>query len=466
MNTSLLPNSFKEYTQSIMGTSIYASLMKGMEDDPPVSIRFNPRKVCLSSCSMESVPWCYGGYYICERPAFTFDPKLHAGLYYVQEAASMFISKVIKEYCKEPGVVLDLCAAPGGKSTCAISSLPEGSILVSNEPIRQRAEVLAENMHKWGYPNTIVTNNYPNKYGKSGLVFDMVICDVPCSGEGMFRKAPNSISEWSTQNVVKYASLQREIVGQAWECIKPGGLLFYSTCTFNLQENEANVEWICNSLGGSLLEITTCKDWNITGSLMDGVGPVYRFIPGISKGEGLFIALVRKEAKAVNSRHKDRRIRIKIPIKRIDWLEHPEVYSIVEDGMDIHAIPNEMLSLYGDLKASGMAVLKAGITIGKTKGKDIIPHQSLLLSGEMKKGIFPTVEVNYQQAIALLQREHVKIEYGQASGYLVVAFDGVAIGIIKNLGTRTNNLYPLAWRIKSSHAPNDYHNIVPNILTI
>lgn len=466
MNTSLLPNSFKEYTKKIMDTSLYASLLKGMEEEPPVSIRLNPRKICGSSCSTESVPWCDGGYYIQKRPSFTFDPLLHAGLYYVQEASSMFISKVIREFCNEPKVVLDLCAAPGGKSTCAISSLPEGSILISNEPIRQRAEILAENMHKWGYPNTIVTNNYPEKYAQSGLLFDIIICDVPCSGEGMFRKDPNSINEWSTQNVAKYASLQREIVERAWKCLKPEGLLIYSTCTFNLQENEANVKWICNSLGGSLLEIPTDKDWNITGSLMDGVDPVYRFIPGVSRGEGLFMAVIRKDANMPKSRYKDRRIKINIPIKPIEWLEHPDAYTILDVGEEINAIPNEMLYLYGELKTSGMTILKAGITIGTIKGKEVIPHQSLILSGEMKKGKFPTVEVNYQQAIALLQREHVHIGDGQATGFWVVTFGGVALGIIKNLGNRTNNLYPLAWRIKSSHAPNDYNNIVHNIFTI
>lgn len=449
-----------------MGTSLYSSFLKGMEEEPPVSIRFNPRKISCCKKTAESVPWCEDGYYLMERPSFTFDPMLHAGLYYVQEAASMFISKVIKEYCSEPKVVLDLCAAPGGKSTCAISSLPKGSILVCNEPTRQRAEVLAENMHKWGYPNTIVTNNYPDKYSKSGLVFDMIICDVPCSGEGMFRKDPNSISEWSAQNVAKSACLQREIVEQAWKCLKQGGILIYSTCTFNLQENEANVEWICNNLGGSLLEVHTDKDWNIIGSLMDGVGPVYRFIPGVTKGEGLFMAVIRKCAKINYSRHKDRRIKIKASIKRIDWLEHPDAYTIVEEGVEIYAIPNEMLNLYDDLKASGMAILKTGITIGTIRGKDVIPHQSLLLSGEMKKETFPMVEIDYQQAISLLQRNQLQIGDSQAKGYMIVTFDGIAIGIIKNLGTRTNNLYPQAWRIKSSHLPDEYHNVVHNILTI
>ena len=190
--------------------------------------------------------------------------------------------------------VLDLCAAPGGKSTAAISVLPEGSTLISNEPIPTRAQILLENITKWGRPNCIVTNNYPRDFRRAKAKFDIIICDVPCSGEGMFRKDPNAISEWSLQNVEKCWRLQREIVADAWECLNPGGILIYSTCTFNIKENEENVRWIMETYDAEVLEIPTEPSWNITGSLLEGFdAPVYRFIPGITRGEGLFMAVLQ-----------------------------------------------------------------------------------------------------------------------------------------------------------------------------
>ena len=214
----------------------------------------------------------------------------------------MFLDEVLRQHPSpftshpSPLTALDLCAAPGGKSTLMRAVLPEDVILYSNEPMQKRASILLENVQKWGYANHHVTNLYPKDYRKSKMTFDLILCDVPCSGEGMFRKDPATISEWSPQNVEKCWQLQREIVSDAWQCLSDGGMLIYSTCTFNTKENEENIRWMIDELGAEVLKVETKPEWNITGSLLEGfTAPVYRFIPGITRSEGLFMCALRKE---------------------------------------------------------------------------------------------------------------------------------------------------------------------------
>ena len=319
-----LPEDFIRETRLLMGEERFNRFLGAFDEEAPTSIRINRRKVdggnhnsplgsplategtqefSILNSQFEKVPWCPEGFYLSGRPQFTFDPLFHAGCYYVQEAASMFITHVLRSLSNLiphssfliPRNVLDLCAAPGGKSTAMRTVLPEGSILVSNEPIPTRAQILLENITKWDWPDCIVTNNYPRDFRKAKMTFDLILCDVPCSGEGMFRKDPATISEWSLQNVEKCWRLQRDIVADAWECLNPGGLLIYSTCTYNIKENEENVRWILETYDAEALTIPTDPSWNITGSLLPGFdAPVYRFIPGITRSEGLFMCVLRK----------------------------------------------------------------------------------------------------------------------------------------------------------------------------
>ena len=303
-----LPEDFVRETRLVMGEERFNRFLGAFDEEAPTSIRVNP-KYALAVGERERVAWCEEGYYLEGRPQFTFDPLFHAGCYYVQEASSMFITHVLRtltipEQSSPTRSLshlsslncLDLCAAPGGKSTAMRTVLPEGSTLVSNEPIGNRAQILLENITKWGWPDCIVTNNYPRDFRKAKAKFDVILCDVPCSGEGMFRKDPATISEWSLQNVEKCWRLQREIVADAWECLNPGGLLIYSTCTFNTKENEENVRWILDTYEAEALEIPIEPEWNITGSLLSGFdAPVYRFIPGITRGEGLFLCAIKKK---------------------------------------------------------------------------------------------------------------------------------------------------------------------------
>ena len=357
-----LPEDFIRETRLLMGEARFNRFIGAFDEEAPVSIRLNPRfsrkeeggrrnentpsagfsedttaansmeesnhnsPLSIINSQFDKVPWCPEGFYLSGRPQFTFDPLFHAGCYYVQEAASMFITHVINWWKVESGKwkentpsaelalesnlltpstfhfppisALDLCAAPGGKSTAMRTVLPKGSILVSNEPIPTRAQILLENITKWGWPDCIVTNNYPRDFRKAKMTFDLILCDVPCSGEGMFRKDPATISEWSLQNVEKCWRLQREIVADVWECLNPGGLLIYSTCTYNIKENEENIRWILDTYEAEPVAIPTDPSWNITGSLLPSFDvPVYRFIPGITRSEGLFLCVLRKRGK-------------------------------------------------------------------------------------------------------------------------------------------------------------------------
>ena len=393
-----LPADFIRQTRLVMGEERLNRFLEALDEESPTSIRMNPSKGSLTVG--ESVPWCPEGYYLEGRPQFTFDPLFHAGCYYVQEAASMFVSHILRQFVKEPVTMLDLCAAPGGKSTAARTVLPEGSLLVSNEPIATRAQILLENITKWGWKDCIVTNNYPRDYRKAKTCFDVILCDVPCSGEGMFRKDPGAISEWSLQNVEKCWRLQREIVADAWECLVPGGLLIYGTCTYNIKENEENVRWIMEEYDAEMLEVPTDPSWGITGSLLEGFSaPVYRFIPGFTKSEGLFICALRKRG----VKNKDCEVRnIMQKIERLKVISLPTPLSTHTERVDLP----------------------------------------------------------YSEALKYLRGEAIVLPPNTPRGLVTVTYKGVALGSAKNIGNRANNLYPKPWRIKTTHLPSEPVEII------
>ena len=395
-----LPEDFIRETRQLMGEERFNSYLEAFEEEAPVSIRLNPRtqrgqSPCVLAAS--DVPWCEEGYYLEGRPQFTFDPLFHAGCYYVQEAASMFVTHVLRELSNlSPLNALDMCAAPGGKSTAMLSVLPEGSTLVSNEPIPTRAQILLENITKWGAKNCIVTNNYPRDFKKAKTKFDLILCDVPCSGEGMFRKDPATISEWSMQNLEKCWRLQREIVADAWECLNPGGILIYSTCTFNTKENEENVRWMMEEYDAEPIDIPIDPSWHITGSLLDGFdAPVYRFIPGITRSEGLFVCVLKKRGE--------------------------------------------------DTKGSGTSVSLKGLKV---------------LEADLPQGEFPRVDLPYSEALKYLRGEALVLPADAPRGIVTVTYKGFALGPVKNIGNRANNLYPKPWRIKTTHLPTEPVEII------
>ena len=381
-----------------MGRERFERYLHSFEEDAPVSIRLNPKKMAEGGWKMDDVaevPWCRNAFYLKSRPNFTFDPLFHAGCYYVQEAASMFLDEALRQHLPadaHPLAALDLCAAPGGKSTLLRAALPAACVLYSNEPMRNRASILLENVQKWGYENHLVTNLFPKDYCKAKMRFDVILCDVPCSGEGMFRKDEATIKEWSRQNVEKCWQLQRDIVSEAWQCLNEGGLFIYSTCTFNTKENEENIRWMMDELGAKVLPVETKAEWHITGSLLEGFAePVYRFIPGITRSEGLFMCVMRK----------------------------------------------------------------AGENTGRVKKQSVPTMTPLDLHADA-----PRVELTYGQAIDYLRHEALVLPPDTPRGIVEVCFMGQPLGMAKNIGNRANNLYPKEWRIKTTHVPQDYEPVV------
>ena len=395
-----LPIDFTDMARRTMGEERFDCYLKAFETDAPVSIRLNPEKAKGLTADGERVPWCRNAYYLPQRPNFTYDPLLHAGCYYVQEAGSMFLDTVMQQWVPDaPVVMIDFCAAPGGKSLLARTALAVGSVLFSNEPMRNRANILAENVEKWGYADHFVTNNYPRDYRRAKMIADVVLCDVPCSGEGMFRKDEATIREWSMQNVEKCARLQREIVADAWSCLADGGLFIYSTCTFNTHEDEENIQWMMDELGAEVLPVKVDAAWNITGSLLDGFSqPVYRFIPGISKGEGLFLCVLRKGG---------------------TWQQGQSLKSLCKSQQNLNII--------------------------------YCPKAQ----PDMVK-----VEVNYQQAMAYLRHEAITLGADVPRGMVGICFEGHLLGLAKNIGNRANNLYPKEWKIRTTYIPNEYETIL------
>ena len=455
-----LPNEFTTYTRQLMGEELFHILQEGLSGEAPTSIRVNPFKATLPE-DADSVPWCQEGLYLTSRPAFTFDPALHAGLYYVQEAASMFVCEVVRQLIDKPVTMLDLCAAPGGKSTALRSVLPKGSLLFTNEPVKNRASILKENIIKFGHPDVIVTNNFPCDYRKAGLMFDAILADVPCSGEGMFRKDPGSIEEWSIQNVEKCRVLQRSIVEDIWPCLQPGGILIYSTCTFNAHEDEENASWIAEQLGAEFITLDIPEEWHITGSLLSGI-PACRFIPGKTRGEGLFLTVLRKKgtqeinrkaAKYAQKEHCNNNVHD----LTTQWLNGS--FSCITEKDFLRAIPTTWTSLYNNVK-SKLHILHAGVGLGTIKGKAVVPDASLALSTSLRADAFPTAELSYLDAIRFLRREPVELPQECPLGFVVVTYMGHPLGFEKNLGTRANNLYPQEWRIKSSYIPDEATHVI------
>ena len=467
-----LPQAFIERTRQILGEDIYPSFEEALATETPVSIRPNGMK-CSFTVDGNPIPWASTGIYLNQRPTFTFDPLFHAGCYYVQEASSMFVECVIRQYVDEPVVMLDLCAAPGGKSTLCRSVLPEGSLLVANEVMRNRSQILAENLVKWGNPNVIVTNNDPADFTGMTHLFDVILTDVPCSGEGMFRKDPVAVDEWSVENVDICWRRQRRILADIWPSLKPGGILIYSTCTFNREENEDNVAWIARELGAEILPVSIDESWKITGNLSGEDFPVYRFLPHRTKGEGLFLAVLRKhegeceempsrivnmpsrvEKKKKGKDTKGRQQPMAVPKEVKSWLARNDEFEFSVKDTDVLAFPKMHEAVYVWCKES-LKVIHAGITIGEMKGKDLIPHHSLAMSTALAQEAFPRAEVTYTQAIAYLRKEGLVLDTDVPRGYVLLTYKQVPLGFVKNIGNRANNLYPQEWRIRSGYLPEE-----------
>ncbi len=474
-----LPDRFVEMIDKLGLEGLAESLRTG---EPSVAIRVNTRKAAgwienkysepeITDTADSSVPWCDAGNYLPERPAFTLDPAFHQGRYYVQEASSMFHSHVVKTLieflshersCTPEMTVtlLDACAAPGGKTTAAIDALPEGSVVVANEYVPSRAAILRENAIKWGYPGIIVTRGDTRDIGKLHDTFDIVMADVPCSGEGMMRKDDDAVAQWSEGLIEECAERQWEIVCNLWNSLRPGGYMIYSTCTFNRRENEETVSRIINELGGESIEIPTCESWGIAGGI-DTPHHCYRFLPGRIRGEGLFVAVIRKNGDMTSSIRQERPARLKSKAAKGDkaksdtalvsaaseWIKNCVDMEVYVDADRVTAFPKAHIRLLREIKGR-LDVIHEGVLLGTVKGRDIIPSQSLAMSLSVAADKFERHNLNREEALRYLHGDTPTLPEGMKRGFVLLTYRNMPLGFVKNIGNRSNNLYPAPWRIK------------------
>lgn len=420
----------------------------------PTSIRINPFKPFALKTDKQ-VPWCNDGFYLSTRPSFTFDPLFHAGAYYVQEASSMFIGHIlntIRPDKAEAIKVLDLCAAPGGKSTLLNSALKSTDLLVANEIIKTRVPVLTDNLNRWGTSNTVVTNNDPRDFNSLHSFFDVVLVDAPCSGSGMFRKDPASMSEWSEGNVNLCHQRQERILADIYPALKEDGYLIYSTCSYSHQENEDILDWLCTEFNLESIRIPIYKEWGIVETespLKKAWG--YRFYPGKVKGEGLFAAcLCKKESSGGASNHKNN-AQQKLPAKEMDIVKS---YINNADDFYFFKVNDDWLAMNREHKESlnilhrHLYIKKSGVRIGKLAGNDLIPDHELALSLAINKDAVLSTELNKEQAIQYLRRDNIDITI-TGKGWSLMTYEGLALGWAKLLPNRINNYYPKEIRIMS-----------------
>lgn len=452
-----LPDKFKLQVAQLLGQEEAEGLCRALLEEPTVSVRVNRAKAGCPPQDVENerVPWCETGYYLSSRPSFTLDPLFHAGTYYVQEASSMFIEQAFKTMDFQPQRMLDLCAAPGGKSTLWRSLLPDGALLVANEPIRQRAMILLENLTKWGHPDVVVTNAYPEDFAPLRGFFDVVATDVPCSGEGMFRKEEKAVEDWSPEAVDHCAARQWQIVCDIWPTLREGGYLVYSTCTFNREENEDQVDRICQELGAEVVPVSVDASWGVCGDTTGRHLPVSHFFPNHARGEGLFLALLRKtsadDAPAKNKKQKKRRPTPPVAGGKnvAQWLANDGDFKLFRpDETHICAVRN---GLFEDVErvCNTVRSLSAGIVLAEEKGRKYAPTTELALSTQRNEAAFPKAELTLEEAVAYLRKETLMLSSEVPRGYVLACYQGHPMGFLNNLGSRANNLYTTEWRIRT-----------------
>jgi 16S rRNA C967 or C1407 C5-methylase (RsmB/RsmF family)/NOL1/NOP2/fmu family ribosome biogenesis protein len=440
----ILPERFKRSMQSQLGDE-FPDFEAALQSETPVSVRVNPSKPFDSHGWTEKIPWTDYGYYLPERPVFTLDPAFHAGAYYVQEASSMVIEQVLKQHAPKNGPirVLDLCAAPGGKTTHLASLLGPDDLLVANEVIKGRVGVLRENLMKWGYPNVIVSQQDPETFADLEGFFDVVLVDAPCSGEGMFRKTPDATSEWSEGNVELCSSRQKRILSAAAMLVAPDGILLYSTCTYNRAENQENAQWLTRTLDFEGLEINVPESWGIVNA-----NPGLQFYPHRVKGEGFYIAAFRnksRDERFVKGRPQLARLSRQLTELVQPWIKGEGYEYFQKNDGGIVALKSDLIPAMGSvLKA--LQKRSSGLELGHFKGKDFVPSHALALSTLLPEST-PAIDLDERQALLFLKKEAFELP-GTASGWVIMKYKNLALGWAKAVGPRFNNYLPTDWRIR------------------
>lgn len=437
------------------------ALMKALEEPSPVSIRINSSKWKERPINSEPVPWCKNGYYMPVRPSYTLDPLFHSGCYYPQEASGMFLEQAIRqsEVSLENIRVLDLCGAPGGKSTHLSDIIGKNNLLVANEVIRSRATILAETVTKWGSGNTLVTQNDPAVFGRLSGYFDIILVDAPCSGEGMFRSSV-AVNEWSVENTAHCSQRQKRILMDIWPALKENGILIYSTCTFNPGENEEIIKWLISRHEAEIVRLDIAEFTGIAEIDYQGIFG-YGFYPDKVKGEGFFISVIRKTGKPEkNSVRSQRRPELKPGKEELAAVNNWTNISserVIKWGDEIIGVPcniDSYIYLFQNLK-----IVKAGTKIFVVKKNDYLPTHELALSNQLKKDAFPKNDIDFPSAISYLRRDNFSLS-ASAKGWNIVTYKGINLGFINNIGNRVNNYFPVEWRIKMNVPDSGISNIL------
>lgn len=440
MSSQSLPVAFAERAKHFAGIE-FESFLEGFNNPPPVSVRVNPYKAVSVFDECSKVKWASGAYYLPNRISFTLDPLFHAGCYYVQEASSMFLETALKHSVdlSQPLKVLDLCAAPGGKSTHLLSMLSSHSLLVSNEVIPARNKILQQNLTGWGASNRVVTQNKSSDFQRLPGFFDVLVVDAPCSGEGLFRKDPDAVKEWSVQNVENCSHRQKVILEEVTECLKEGGVLLYSTCTFEASENDDQIRRLLESGSFELIEIPAP-----VGVVKTEFG--LQFYPHLIKGEGFYMAVLRKTNTGIHTSRKNKIAfaeKHRAELKK--WLRDDSVFLPYVADDQLYAIPQHMAEDFAALKQN-LYIRHAGISMGKIIRDEIIPEHDLAMSIELSENVRRS-ELDHDTAIDYLRCDSIKVDASEKPGWCVVTHRNHALGWIKVLKGRTNNYFPVAQRI-------------------
>lgn len=428
------------------------------------SVRLNPKKIfkigsgveqqsSIFNSQLKRIPWSPNGFYLHERPSFTLDPLFHAGAYYVQEASSMFLEEALQQTVdlSQPLRVLDLCAAPGGKSTLIQSLLSDKSLLVSNEVIKTRVNILSENITKWGAANVIVTNNDAKDFQRLAGYFDVIVVDAPCSGSGLFRKDPDAVTEWSLQNVALCSQRQQRILADVFTALKDNGVLIYSTCSYSEEEDEQIADWLVDEFKVESVRLKLDEAWGITETQSPQKKSYgYRFYPDKVKGEGFFIAAFKKtgdqhiEIKQAKQKVKS----VRLVAKEIEtvkpFFKNEDELFFFKQNEDVIAMPR---AFEEDLSAmqNALYIKKAGVKVGVIIRNELIPGPELALCAMLNNNI-PGIQVDKETALQYLRRQDVILNTS-LKGWALIKYEELPLGWIKILPNRINNYYPKEWRI-------------------
>ncbi|MFC4870491.1 methyltransferase RsmF C-terminal domain-like protein [Negadavirga shengliensis] len=454
---SALPHDFLNQMESLLGEKGLEDFLKSMRAAPSTVIRHNPYKVCEVPAALPRVPWCEDAVVLEKRPVFTLDPMFHGGAYYVQEASSTFIHHILGSI-NVSGLFLDLCAAPGGKSTILSSFLGHEGLLVANEVIKNRSQILRENIIKWGLGNTVVSQNDPAQFSALQGAFDLVLVDAPCSGEGMFRKDPLAVSEWSSEHVKLCAGRQSRILEQAASLPRDGGYLIYATCTYNTQENEENIKKLVELFSYQPVKIPINKDWGILEQAIPAHGDTYysyRFFPHLLEGEGLFVCVLKRNSPMPDAVMKKSH-EFKHPFlkrtsrKALEEKKLPDITFPFEPAFyhldEVHfAINSNWAPMFENI-ATSLNIKYFGTELGQSVRNQFNPAHAWALS-VLSKGGYPTAALDLETALSYLKRETIQPP-GCPEGWVLVKYGDLPLGWIKNLGSRSNNYYPKEWRVR------------------